>query len=177
MIRQSVKDPEIKVGNLNTRRDFTYVEDTTEAMIIALQTPNIEGEIINIGTSKTWKMKEILNLIKKETKTEHKKVVLDKSRLRLNDVDTLVADSEKARKILNWKPKITLNEGIGKTLHGSTRTIRCGDTKNAVGGGDTKTDSLLKQVTSAQSSSCRWHCSEAKRKNHAFHIRYMRGRS
>ncbi len=85
-------------------------------MTAALQTPNIEGEIINIGTSKAWKMKEILHLIKKETNTEHKKVVLDKSRLRPNDVDTLVADFKKARKILNWKPKITLNEGIQKTL-------------------------------------------------------------
>jgi nucleoside-diphosphate-sugar epimerase len=116
MIRQCAKEPTIKVGNLKTSRDFTYVEDSTEAMIAALQTPNIEGEIINIGTSKTWKMGAILNLIKKETNTEQKEVILDKSRLRPKDVETLVTDNKKARKILGWKPRITLNEGIQKTI-------------------------------------------------------------
>jgi len=116
MIRQCLKEPEVKVGNLKTSRDFTYVEDSTEAMIVALQTPNIEGEIINIGTSTSWKMEEILNLVKKETSTQQKEVILDKSRLRPKDVETLVADNHKARKILGWKHNIALKEGIQKTV-------------------------------------------------------------
>jgi len=116
MIRQCTKEPQIKVGNLKTSRDFTYVEDTTEAMIAALKTPNIEGEIINIGTCKTWKMEDVLNLIKKETNTRKKEVILDKSRLRPKDVETLVTDNKKARKILGWKPKTTFHEGIQKTV-------------------------------------------------------------
>jgi len=117
MIRQCVKEPKFKVGNLKTSRDFTYVEDTIESMIAALQMPNIEGEIINIGTCKTWKMEDILNLIKKETNTEGKEVVLDKSRLRPKDVEMLVSDNKKASKILGWKPKTTFHEGIQKTIH------------------------------------------------------------
>jgi len=116
MIRQCIKEPIIKVGNLKTSRDFTYIEDTTNAMIKALETPNIEGEIINIGTSKTHKMKDILTLIKKETGAEKKQVVLDKNRLRPRDVETLVTDNTKARKILDWKPTITFEEGIRKTI-------------------------------------------------------------
>ncbi len=116
MIRQCVKEPEVKVGNLKTSRDFTYIEDSTEAIVTALLTPNIEGEVINIGTSKTWKMKEILHLISKETNTQQKEVKLDKNRLRPNDVATLVANNTKARKILGWKPNINLKEGIQKTI-------------------------------------------------------------
>jgi nucleoside-diphosphate-sugar epimerase len=67
MIRQCLKQPTIHVGNLETSRDFTYVEDTAEAMTAALKTENIEGETINIGTSKTRKMTSILTLIKKQT--------------------------------------------------------------------------------------------------------------
>ncbi len=116
MIRQCLKQPKIKVGDLKTSRDFTYVEDTTEAMIAALQTPNIEGEIINIGTCKTWKMEDILNLVKKETNTEEKEVILDKNRLRPRDVKILVTGNKKAREILGWRPKSAFKEGIKKTV-------------------------------------------------------------
>ncbi len=53
MIRQCSKENIIHVGNLETSRDFTYIEDTVEAMVSALETEGIEGEIINIGTHKT----------------------------------------------------------------------------------------------------------------------------
>lgn len=116
MIRQCLKEPKIRVGNLETSRDFTYIEDTANAMIKALETENIEGEIINIGIGKTHKMKEILALIKKETDTEKKQVALDKNRLRPRDVETLVTDNSKARKLLGWTPKTTFEEGIQKTI-------------------------------------------------------------
>jgi len=116
MIRQCLKEPVVRVGNLETSRDFTYIEDTANAMIKALETENIEGEIINIGTGKTHKMKEILALIKTETGTENKQVALDKNRLRPRDVETLVTDNSKARKLLGWTPKTTFEEGIQKTI-------------------------------------------------------------
>jgi len=116
MIRQCIKKPTIHVGNLETSRDFTYVEDTTKAMLNALETEKIEGEIINIGTNKTHKMKEILDLIKKETNAEEKEIVKDKSRLRPSDVSILITDNRKARKILGWKPETNFLEGIQKTV-------------------------------------------------------------
>ena len=116
MIRQCLKEPTICVGNLETRRDFTYIDDCVNAMISALETKDIEGEIINIGTSRTHKMKDILCLIKKEVEAEDKEVVVDKKRLRLRDVDVLVADNRKAKKILGWSPKTSLEEGIRKTI-------------------------------------------------------------
>jgi len=116
MIRQCLKEPLIHVGNLETSRDFTYVEDTVNAIINALETENIEGAIINIGTGQTHKMKGILTLIKKETGAEEKRVILDKSRLRPRDVEILVTDNSKARKILGWSPTTTFIEGIRKTV-------------------------------------------------------------
>jgi dTDP-glucose 4,6-dehydratase len=125
MIRQCLKEPIIFVGNLNTSRDFTYVEDTAKAIVYALETEKIEGEIINIGTGKTHKMKEILTLIKQETGVQEKRVMLDESRLRPKDVEILITSNKKARKVLGWKPKTTFKEGIRKTIlwynnHGQT---------------------------------------------------------
>ena len=116
MIRQCLKEPTIRVGNLETNRDFTYVDDTVNAMIAALETKDIEGEIINLGTSKTHKMKEILDLIKKKIRVEEKKVLVDKERLRLKDVEVLVADNKKAKRILQWSPETNFEEGIRKTI-------------------------------------------------------------
>jgi len=137
VIRQCLKESVIKVGNLRASRDFTYVDDMTDAMIAALEISNIEGEIINIGTSKPWKMEDLLRLIKKETCTEKKDVVLDKSRLGPDDVKMLVADSKKARNILGWKPQTTFKEGIQKPLNGTVTTKKCGDTRNTAGNGAT----------------------------------------
>jgi dTDP-glucose 4,6-dehydratase len=116
MIRQCLKSSIIHVGNLETSRDFTYVEDTANAMVKALEVENIEGEIINVGTSRTHKMKDVLTLIKKGTGADRKQVVLDKSRLRPRDVEILVTDNTKARKILGWTPTVTFEEGIRKTI-------------------------------------------------------------
>jgi len=116
MIRQCMKEPSIKVGNLETSRDFTYVEDTVDAMIAALETPKIEGEMINIGTRQTHKMKEILDLIKKSVGVEEKEVIVDKGRLRPKDVDILITDNTKARKILGWNPKVSFQEGTQRTI-------------------------------------------------------------
>jgi dTDP-glucose 4,6-dehydratase len=116
MIRQCLKEPVIRVGNLETSRDFTYVDDTVNAMITTLETQNIEGEIINLGTHKTLKMKEILDMIKKEIGVEGKDVVVDKSRLRPKDVETLITDNSKARKILGWTSTTAFEDGIRRTI-------------------------------------------------------------
>lgn len=116
MIRQCLKESRIHAGNLETSRDFTYVEDTANAMIKALKTEKAEGEIINVGSGRIHKMKDILALIKKETCTKKKPVILDKARLRPRDVETLVTDNSKARKILGWSPTTSFEEGIRKTI-------------------------------------------------------------
>jgi dTDP-glucose 4,6-dehydratase len=116
MIRQCLKEPVIQVGNLETKRDFTYVEDTTEAMAKAVETKDIEGQIINIGSNQTHTMKDILALIKKLTNTENKPVVVDKSRLRPRDVHTLITDNKKAKQLLEWQPKTAFEEGIRQTV-------------------------------------------------------------
>lgn len=115
-IRQCLKEPVIHVGNLESSRDFTYVDDTANAIMMALETENIEGEIINIGTRMTWKMKDVLEIVKKETKTEEKQNIIDPSRLRPKDVMTLLTDNTKAGKVLGWKPKVSFKEGIQKTI-------------------------------------------------------------
>jgi len=85
-------------------------------MIAALETENIAGEIINLGTSRTHEMKDVLDLIRKAADAEGKEVVVDEGRLRLKDVEVLVADNKKAKRLLGWRPETAFEEGIRKTI-------------------------------------------------------------
>jgi len=118
MIRQCIKEPVIKIGDTNTRRDYTYVEDITRAIILALETEEIEGEIINFGTGKALKMSEILEMIKEITGSEDKEIIQDPVRLRPHDVDVLISSTTKAYKLLGWRPEVEFADGLKRTVDG-----------------------------------------------------------
>jgi nucleoside-diphosphate-sugar epimerase len=115
-VRQCLKASAIEIGNLATSRDFTYVEDVAAAIVLALENERIDGEVINIGTGKSLKMSEILEMIEQETGNENKEVVEDQSRFRRHDVTLLMANFKKASTLLGWKPEVEFAEGLQKTI-------------------------------------------------------------
>jgi dTDP-glucose 4,6-dehydratase len=110
----------IKIGNLKPTRDFTYVEDTVDAFVLALK-KNISGEIINIGNKFEISIKGILDIFKKDFNYDFK-VVLDKKRVRSkkSEVFRLLASDFKAKKMLHWKPTY---QGIAGFKKGLEKTI------------------------------------------------------
>jgi dTDP-glucose 4,6-dehydratase len=116
MIRQCIKEEVIRVGNLNSSRDFTFSEDAAEAIFLALVTSGVEGSVINVGSGKALKIKRILEMIMEFTDAQMKEIVVDKSRLRPRDVELLVADNAKARRVLGWKPTVAFEEGLRRTI-------------------------------------------------------------
>jgi len=116
MIRQCFKEKVIKIGDISTSRDFTFVEDTCRAIVLALETEKIEGEVINFGTGKALRMSEILDMIMRETENEDKEVILDPERLRPREVTPLLSSATKAYKLLGWKPEVEFFDGLQKTI-------------------------------------------------------------
>jgi len=105
----------ITLGNVNSARDFTFVSDTAYGIIKALFSEKAIGETINLSSKKSFKIKEIALLISsiigKKTK-----ILLDRKRFRPYDVNNLVGDNTKAKKILDWQPQISFEDGLGKTI-------------------------------------------------------------
>lgn len=94
-------------GDGENRRDYTYIEDVVEANLLAAQSGKvIKGEAINIGTGKNYSVNEIAAFFGGE------KVYLPP---RIEPRETL-ADNSLAAKLLGWKPKTSLEEGLKKTL-------------------------------------------------------------
>jgi NAD dependent epimerase/dehydratase len=114
------KNKFIKIGNLAPTRDFTYVEDTVEAFILALK-KNISGEVINIGNKFEISIKGILDIFKKDFNYDFK-VAIDMKRMRSkkSEVFRLLASDSKAKKLLHWQPRyqgiVGFKKGLEKTI-------------------------------------------------------------
>lgn len=114
------KNKFIKIGNLTPTRDFTYVDDTVEAFVLALK-KNLSGEVINIGNQFEISIKGILDIFKKDFNYDFK-IIIDKKRVRpkKSEVFRLLSSDVKARKLLQWKPNfegiIGFKKGLKKTI-------------------------------------------------------------
>jgi NAD dependent epimerase/dehydratase len=108
----------IKIGNLKPTRDFNFINDTIAGFVMALNNKKIiSGEVINIGSGFEISIYELFLLIKKLV---NKDVYLKQSNLRKRhfntEVERLIADNAKAKKILKWKPSYSGRKGLIKGL-------------------------------------------------------------
>ena len=107
----------IKLGNLNTLRNFNYIKDTIEAFYKVIKKNVWDGNVVNIGSNSSFSINETVKMIQSLTKTD-KKIMRDNKRVRpsKSEVQLLSADNKLARKILNWKPNFVGKEGFKKGL-------------------------------------------------------------
>jgi NAD dependent epimerase/dehydratase len=117
IVSQALERDEIRLGSLTPQRDMTFVSDTVAGFMAAATTPGIEGMTINLGTGKTysvgWFAMRILDLM-----TLEKPIVQEEQRFRpgLSEVMTLVSDNTRAREKMGWSPKISLDDGLRRTV-------------------------------------------------------------
>jgi nucleoside-diphosphate-sugar epimerase len=120
IISQIERSDVIKLGNLNAKRDLTYVSDTVNGIILSLVKEGIVGEVINIGSQRSYSIKELVYLIS-DIMGKKVSIEIESSRFRPYDVDTLICNYERANKILGWKPKVTVREGLKNTIEWSKK--------------------------------------------------------
>ena len=108
---------EIMVGNTTATREFNFATDTAAAFERALHSENIEGETINVGNSHEVSILELIELISELTGLKFK-VSQDPDRIRpeKSEVQRLVSDSSKARKLLDWSPNYVGEDGFRSGL-------------------------------------------------------------
>ena len=94
------------VGDGNQTRDFTFVSDVADAIITAIES-NLSGEVINIGSDNTYSVNRLVELLGGEVINIQK---------RPGEPDCTWADITKAKKLLNWQPKITFEKGVQTVL-------------------------------------------------------------
>ena len=107
----------IEIGSLQPTRDLTYVEDTVEGFIKVAELDNSIGRVINIGNNSEISIGDLVDLIAKLMNVEVE-IVTEETRIRPeeSEVERLWADTKKAKELLGWFPKHTLEEGLRETI-------------------------------------------------------------
>jgi len=100
---------ELHLGNLDARRDWGYAGDYVQAMWMMLQQPTADDFVIATGESHS--VRELVEVAFARVGLDWEKhVVIDKSQVRPAEVDTLVGDAAKARRVLGWQQKVGFRE-------------------------------------------------------------------
>ena len=111
-IKWIMEDSSLEVfGDGSQSRDFTYIEDIAEGTILALKP--LGYQIINLGNNKPHSLLEMISLVERFT---GKKAKIENREFHKADMKATWADITKAKELLGWQPKTSLEEGIEKTV-------------------------------------------------------------
>ncbi|MGA2037795.1 MAG: GDP-mannose 4,6-dehydratase [Bryobacteraceae bacterium] len=112
---------DLRLGNLDAQRDWGHAREYVEAMWRMLQQPEPDDYVI--ATGETHSVREFCKLAFAEVNLDYRDyVVVDENFYRPAEVDLLVGDSSKARKVLGWEPHITFRDLVREMVQEDLRT-------------------------------------------------------
>ena len=113
---------ELRLGNLDSRRDWGFAGDYVEAMWLMLQQPQARDYVI--GTGETHSVRELVELAFGHVGLDYRKHVVSDPRFhRPAEVDLLLADPTKARTELGWKPKVSFPELVAMMVDADLKRL------------------------------------------------------
>jgi len=117
IISQGLSGRVIRLGRLTPIRDLTFVSDTVAGFIQGAECPQAVGEVINLGSGKSITMgalaRQIISLLGNDAE-----ILSEDQRQRpdASEVMELICNYGKAQKLLGWEPRVSLEEGLGRTI-------------------------------------------------------------
>ncbi len=123
-IEAGLAPPEIRVGNLDARRDVTDVRDVVDAYD-CLMAGGVCGRPYNICSGRAWRIGDLLEELTHLAATPVT-ITVDEGRFRPNDVPVMQGDATRIRAELGWTPKIRVEQTLSDTLEWWRNEIREG---------------------------------------------------
>lgn len=108
-------NPILVFGDGQQLRDFSYVDDTVDAMLLAALSDQANGEIFNVGSDIPVSLKETAELIIKVANCGNYDLVPFPDDRKAIDIGDYYADDRKLRGMLGWQPSVNLEEGLRRT--------------------------------------------------------------
>jgi NAD dependent epimerase/dehydratase len=117
IITQALNGSAIRLGNLEARRDFTFVDDTVNGFLRAAEADQVEGQTFNLGTGEDITIGDLVGRVLRIV-GKPLEVGVDPARLRPtgSEVMRLISDNRLAAERLGWKPAVSLDEGLVRTV-------------------------------------------------------------
>jgi GDPmannose 4,6-dehydratase len=116
------KAKELRMGNLEAKRDWGYAPDYVEAMYLMLQQPEPDDYVVATGVSHS--VQELVETAFGCVELDWEKyVVIDPALLRPAEVDYLVGDASKARAKLGWQPRVSFADMIRRMVEHDLKLV------------------------------------------------------
>lgn len=100
-------------GDGEQTRDFTYVSDVVSALLLASEKPGVAGEVFNVGTGRGTSLLQLVQALNHQMGTD---LTPRHAEARAGDIRHSKADISKAERMLNYRPQVTFEEGLARTL-------------------------------------------------------------
>ena len=114
---------ELRLGNLDARRDWGFAGDYVEAMWLMLQQPAPDDYVVGMGVTRS--VRELCEVAFGAAGLNYEDhVVQDEKFFRPAEVDLLVADPSKARRVLGWSPRVTFEQLVGMMVEADLARYR-----------------------------------------------------
>lgn len=118
VISQVLRGNDVRLGSLHPTRDLLFVEDTVEGALRVAETDTTVGEVVQLGTGVEITMgdlaQKICGLMERSPRIISDEA--DRTRPSKSEVNRLIASTERAESLLNWRPRTTLEDGLIKTI-------------------------------------------------------------
>ena len=112
----------LKLGNMKAKRDWGHAKDYVEAMWLMLQKDN-PGDYV-VGTGKEHSVEEFAKKAFAHVGLNYKDhIAIDQKLIRPAEVDTLLADTSKAKRILKWEPKVSFDDLVIDMVENDLKNI------------------------------------------------------
>ena len=117
LIENGLKEPVIKVGNLDSMRTWSDVRDAVRAYYMLVTINPTSGEFYNIGGTYSCTIREMLNYLLSISTAKNIKIEIDPERLRPIDADLQIPDTSKFTNHTSWKPEISFEQTMNDLLN------------------------------------------------------------
>lgn len=117
IITQCLVGETVRLGSLHPERDLNYVSNVVEGFLKAATVPIALGKTINLGSGYAISIEELATLI---ARLIGRSIVIESDQRRIrpvgSEVDRLLADNSRARDLLGWEPRVSLEQGLKDTI-------------------------------------------------------------
>ncbi|MCX6349182.1 MAG: GDP-mannose 4,6-dehydratase, partial [Candidatus Aureabacteria bacterium] len=115
LIRAGLKRKPFRMTAGRQTREYTYVDDVVEGMLRAAGCRRAAGEVFNLGSGEEISLRDLAG---KVNRLLGGTLILERKKItyRKNEIFRFVGDHRKAKKVLGWKARVPMEEGLKKTI-------------------------------------------------------------
>lgn len=115
-IRTAISGETIKIfGTGEQLRDFNYIDDVVDALLLASKNPELQGKVFNLGASEHFSLLDFVRILRLYCDFEYEIVPFPPEH-KVIDIGDYYSDYSKLKAATGWEPKLSLEEGLERTV-------------------------------------------------------------